>query len=140
MSARCTVTELPTARPARPGGVSFAEMTSPPDVRSLRAIKLIHTVVWAFFAASIVAIPVLAALGNLGAAWVLVAVVLVEVVIVVANGMRCPLTGVAARYTEDRRDNFDIYLPEWLARHNKTIFGALYALGVAVTAWCWLAP
>jgi hypothetical protein len=23
----------------------------------------------------------------------------------------------------DRADNFDIYLPVWLARHNKVIFG-----------------
>jgi hypothetical protein len=33
---------------------------------------------------------------------------------------------VAARYTDDRRDNFDIYLPLWLARHNKLIFGWLF--------------
>jgi hypothetical protein len=25
----------------------------------------------------------------------------------------------------------DIYLPEWLARYNKQIFGPLYAVGVA---------
>jgi hypothetical protein len=31
-----------------------------------------------------------------------------------------------ARYTDDRHYNFDIYLPEWLAKHNKSIFGALY--------------
>ena len=42
-----------------------------------------------------------------------------------------PLTAVAARYTDDRRANFDIYLPEWLARYNKQIFGPLYAMGVA---------
>jgi hypothetical protein len=35
------------------------------------------------------------------------------------NGWRCPLTDVAARYTDDRRANFDIYLPEWLARYNE---------------------
>jgi hypothetical protein len=29
-----------------------------------------------------------------------------------------------------RRDNFDIYLPLWLARRNKAIFGALFVLGV----------
>ena len=53
------------------------------------------------------------------------------------NRWRCPLTAVAARYTEDRRDNFDIYLPQWLARHNKVIFGALYCAGVvfAVARW-----
>ena len=57
------------------------------------------------------------------------------------NKFRCPLTAVAARYTDDRRDNFDIYLPEWLARHNKIIFGTLYFAGVAfaLTRWA-LAP
>jgi hypothetical protein len=49
------------------------------------------------------------------------------------------LTGIAARYTDDRRANFDIYLPEWLARHNKTIFGALYLLGLAYLLARWLA-
>ena len=42
-----------------------------------------------------------------------------------------------ARYTEDRRDNFDIYLPEWLARHNRLICGARYACGVLATALLW---
>jgi hypothetical protein len=36
---------------------------------------------------------------------------------------RLALTNVAARYTNDRRDNFDIVLPLWLARYNKIIFG-----------------
>jgi hypothetical protein len=34
-----------------------------------------------------------------------------ETVVLVLNGWRCPFTGVAARYTDDRRDNFDIFLP-----------------------------
>jgi hypothetical protein len=51
--------------------------------------------------------------------------------------MRCPLTGVAARYTDDRRDNFDIYLPLWLARYNKLIFGSLFAAGLLFTLACW---
>jgi len=50
------------------------------------------------------------------------------------NGWRCPLTDVAARYTDDRRANFDIYLPEWLARYNKQIFGPMYAVGLIVLA------
>jgi hypothetical protein len=47
------------------------------------------------------------------------------VLVLIANGGRCPLTTLAARYTMDRRDNFNIYLPEWLARHNKLIFGSI---------------
>jgi hypothetical protein len=52
--------------------------------------------------------------------------------------MRCPLTDVAARYIEDRRDNFDIYLPIWLARHNKLIFGTLFAMGMLYTLIAWV--
>ena len=52
--------------------------------------------------------------------------------LVAVNRWQCPLTAVAARYTDDRRDNFDIYLPEWLARHNKLIFGGLFAVGQVV--------
>ncbi len=104
---------------------------------SLRTVKLVHTAVWAFFAGSILAIPVLASAQRVRAAFVLIGIVLVEVVVLAVNGMRCPLTRVAARYTDDRRDNFDIYLPEWLARHNKTVFGTLYVLGIvyAVVRW-----
>ncbi len=106
-------------------------------VRALRAIKLVHTLIWAFFAGCIVAIPILALQDRLTAAAVLSGIVLVECVIILANAWRCPLTGVAARFTDDRRDNFDIYLPEWLARHNKTIFGLLYAGGVLLTLGRW---
>jgi hypothetical protein len=100
---------------------------------SLRLVKLAHTTVWAIFAGCIVAIPPLAFLGRERLASILVLVVLVEVLVLIVNGGRCPLTAVAARYTTDRRDNFDIYLPEWLARHNKLIFGSIYLFGVAAT-------
>jgi hypothetical protein len=93
---------------------------------SLRAIKVLHTIVWAFFAGCIIAIPILGFLRRYSQAAALAGVVLIEVLILVANRLRCPLTGVAARYTADRRDNFDIYLPVWVARHNKLIFGSLF--------------
>ena len=41
---------------------------------------------------------------------------------------------VAARYTDERRANFDIWLPEWLARHNQSIFGTLFVAGLVYTA------
>ena len=52
--------------------------------------------------------------------------VLVECAILACNRGRCPLTSLARRYTDERRDNSDIYLPLWLARNNKVIFGALF--------------
>ena len=68
---------------------------------------------------------------------VLIALVSVEVLILAVNRFRCPLTDVAARYTEDRRDNFDIFLPLWIARYNKQIFGTLFAGGILVTLLKW---
>jgi hypothetical protein len=54
------------------------------------------------------------------------------------NRMKCPLTDVAARYTDDRNANFDIYLPLWLARYNKHIFGPLFFGGMVLTILLWL--
>lgn len=104
---------------------------------ALHRVKLLHTAIWAFFAACILAIPLAAAAGRFSLAIVLIGVVAVEVVVLLANGFRCPLTGVAARYTEQRQDNFDIYLPLWLARYNKQIFGALYLAGIAYALVLW---
>jgi hypothetical protein len=101
---------------------------------ALLAIKTVHTVVWAMLVAAIVAVPVLARLEAWAPVAVLVGVVAVECIVLAANGMRCPLTALAARYTDDRRANFDIWLPEWLARHNKWIFGSLFALGLGYAA------
>ena len=100
-------------------------------------MKVTHTIAWAFFAGCIFAIPVFAWRGSFNGAVVLIAIVFVEVVIIVVNNWRCPLTGVAARYTDDRRDNFDIYLPLWLARHNKVIFGWLFVAGLIFTLARW---
>ena len=109
-------------------------------VQSLHAVRLVHTLAWALFAACTVALPFVAWAGDFETAGALIGLVLVEVAILVANGMRCPLTDVAERYTNDRAANFDIYLPLWLARHNKEVFGWLFVAGLVwtLTRW-WLA-
>jgi hypothetical protein len=104
---------------------------------ALRLVKAAHTLIWAFFAGCILAVPVAAWARRFDWAVLLAAVVFVEVFIIVTNRWRCPLTDVAARHTADRADNFDIYLPLWLARHNKTVFGTLYVVGLLVTLARW---
>jgi hypothetical protein len=121
--------------------------TMPPDAMlanrqpssraKLRAIKIAHTAVWAVFAGCIVALPLMAWRKKFVAAAVLIAVVLVEVLVLLVNRLKCPLTDVAARYTDDRRDNFDIYLPLWLARYNKQVFGSLFVFGMLFTYLMW---
>ena len=80
----------------------------------LTLIKLSHTVIWAFFAGCILVLPLAGLKRRFDWALALTAVVLLECVILMANRGRCPLTGMAAKFTEDRTDNFR-YLPARLA-------------------------
>lgn len=99
---------------------------------ALRAVKLLHTLAWAFFASCVVAIPLLTFHGRDRLARGAAAAVLVEVLILARSGWVCPLTPIAARYTADRRPNFDIYLPVALARYNKEVFGSIFVLDLCV--------
>ena len=104
---------------------------------ALLTVKLAHSAAWAVFAGCIVALPVAAYLGKFTLALVLIGCVAVEIAVLALNQWACPLTAVAARYTSDRRDNFDIFLPAWLARYNKQVFGGLFAAGLLYTAIQW---
>ena len=105
--------------------------------RKLLAIKTFHTLAWAFFAGCIVAIPFVVHANQFRIAALLIVVVCLEVLVIALNQGHCPLTAVAARYTFDRKDNFDIFLPVWLARHNKAIFGSLFVGALVYTLIRW---
>ena len=107
-------------------------------IPDLTRIKLLHTMIWLFFAGSIVAIPFAGAFRHFQWAAVLSGLVLVECAVLAVNRGRCPLTDLAARYTDQRADNFDIYLPLWLARWNKQIFGTLFGLAEVFVLSRWL--
>lgn len=106
--------------------------------RMLWLIRLLHTAIWAVFAGSILLIPVATAVGDLRLGLWLSLFVCIEVVVLLVNGMRCPLTDLAGRYTEERPDGFDILLPPWLARNNKLIFGTLWVAAEAFLVARWL--
>ena len=105
-------------------------MTDTAQTAAPAATKAVHTVVRAFLAGCIVAIPVASWRSRHRGAVRLAAVVLAEVVAV--DGRRCPLTAVAARDTPGRRDTFDISLPLWLARYTRQVVGALHVRAAAV--------
>lgn len=105
--------------------------------QSLTLIKLAHTAIWAVMAAAIVTLPIVAVRGRFRLALWLTALIVVECAVLALNGGRCPLTDLAARFTPDRSANFDIYLPLWVAEHNKIIFGWLFVVGEVVFLWQW---
>jgi len=70
---------------------------------------------------------------------ILTGLVLLESGVLALNRSRCPLSDLAQYFTADRADNFDIYLPNWLARYNKGIFGVWFIAGELVVLGYWLA-
>lgn len=99
----------------------------------LTLLKTVHTIIWIVMATANVTAFYLAFVGSFNT-WFFLAVTLlgIEVVIIAANSWHCPLTKVMAKYTPDRRANFDIYLPEWLARNNIKGFSLLIALEIVI--------
>lgn len=104
----------------------------------LVTIKLVHTCVWAVLVAAILALPVCGWVGRFDFVVAITVLIGLEGLVLALNRGACPLTSIAARYTDDRRPNFDIYLPLWLAEHNKTVFSVLFAAGEVVALARWL--
>jgi hypothetical protein len=113
-----------------------------PSVRStvLTLIKVLHTAVWGLLAGSILVLPIAALLHHLDWALLISVIIVIECGVLALNGGRCPLTDWAAHYTDQRSDNFDIFLPNWLARYNKAIFGTMFVVNELIVLWCWLKP
>ena len=97
----------------------------------LLIIKITHTVIWIFFN-FVMGYLLFAVLTNRIDHWVWLglAAFVVEGIVLLVYGMMCPLTVMARKYSDSSKDNFDIFLPNWLAKYNKTIYTSF--LGIIV--------
>jgi hypothetical protein len=95
----------------------------------LTIIKIIHTLVWIFFNVVIFYL-FFAVVTNKIDKWVWIGLgsFLVEGIVLIIFKNMCPLTIVARRYSDSEKDNFDIYLPVWLAKYNKLIYSGFLGL------------
>ncbi|MDB5271298.1 MAG: hypothetical protein JWP58_4338 [Hymenobacter sp.] len=102
----------------------------------LRLIRIIHTLVWAFFVA-VIGYVLYSGLANklTTYTWVASGLVLAEGGVLLLFHGRCPLTILARKYSHSERANFDIFLPEWLARHNQVVFTIIYAVGLVLVGY-----
>lgn len=105
----------------------------------IKLIKLIHTIIWAIMAFGCIYI-LYAGLTNTFNMLLYVSLVLVigESVVLIFNKWTCPLTPLAEKYTNDRNPNFGIYLPNWLAKYNKEIFGVIFSIGLILVIINWI--
>lgn len=96
-------------------------------------IKILHTLIWIFMASCVMVVLAAGVFGFINA-WVYgaIGIIFFEGIILLIFNWKCPLTIVAQKYTENREDNFDIFLPKILAKHNKTIFTTMFIVGLVL--------
>jgi|SRR3989339_158017 len=97
----------------------------------IKIIKFTHTIIWVIMAFSSFYI-LYAGITKTFNIILFISIILlfIETIVLLFNRWSCPLTPLAEKYTSDRNDNFDIYLPNWLAKYNKIIFGLIFIIGM----------
>jgi len=93
------------------------------QINKLTRIKLIHTLIWIFFNVVIFYLAYAVIVGDIDKwVWIGLGLFAIEGLILILFKMKCPLTVIARKYSDSTKDNFDIFLPNWLARYNKLIY------------------
>jgi len=96
---------------------------------NLTAIKIVHTLIWAFFNVVLFYMAYAVIVNKIDIfVWIGIALVVMEGIVLLMFKRMCPLTIMARRYSDSEKDNFDIYLPNWLAKYNKLIYTTFFAL------------
>jgi len=99
----------------------------------LLGIKLIHTIIWAYFVFVIFYILYSGITNRVNTfTWIGIGFIIGEGFVLLVFKMFCPLTLIAHKYSDSQKDNFDIFLPNWLAKNNKLIFTSLFIAGLMI--------
>ncbi len=99
-------------------------------------IKLVHSVIFFFMVICLCFILYAAVTGTYN--WILVVAlgaIVLEGIILILNRWQCPLTNLAKKYGDEKGTITDIFLPAWLAPYTFIIFGAFFAVGIALLAF-----
>ena len=94
-------------------------------------VKTIHTFIWAIMASAVLYVVYcgLTDKRNL-LLWVSIGLIIFEGIALLLNKWDCPITSIAKKYTHDRKDNFDICLPNFIAKYSKRVFILLFIIGM----------
>jgi hypothetical protein len=92
-------------------------------------LKIIHTLIWIFFNVVLFYMAYAVIVNKIDKyVWIGIGLILLEGLVLLIFGKMCPLTVLARRYSYSTKDNFDIYLPNWLAKYNKLIYTTLFVI------------
>lgn len=102
----------------------------------LIVVKVVHTLIWIFFNV-VIFYMLYAVLQNKIDRWLWIGygLVLLEGLTLLLFKFFCPLTLIARKYSDSTKDNFDIYLPNWLARYTKVIYTSIMVIISILTVY-----
>jgi hypothetical protein len=96
-------------------------------------VKILHTIIWLFFNVVIFYLLYAVIINKIDRwIWICIGLIVLEGIILVIFKKVCPVTIMARKYSDSQKDNFDIYLPEWLARNNKLIYTVIVIIAVVI--------
>ncbi len=99
----------------------------------LTIVKTIHTLIWIFFNIVIFYLLYAVIVDKIDKwIWICLGFILLECIILIVFKRICPVTVIARKYSDSTKDNFDIYLPNWLAKHNKLIYTSIVIVAVVI--------
>lgn len=102
----------------------------------LVTVKIIHTLIWIFFNVVIFYSLYAVLINKIDKwLWICLGIILLEGFVLILFGKKCPITLVARKYSDSMKDNFDIYLPNWLAKYNKSIYSSIVFIVLIILTW-----
>lgn len=92
-------------------------------------IKTTHTLIWIFFNITLFYMAYEVITNKIDALFYMgIGLIFLEFLVLLYFKMICPLTIMARKYSNSTKENFDIYLPNCLAKYNKQIYTSFFIL------------
>jgi hypothetical protein len=112
------------------------EMENEDSHNFLPLIKTVHTLIWVFFNCVIVHLFYAAIADKVSVlTFIGIGLVVAEGLLLMLFANHCPLTLIARKYSTNSAANFDICLPEWLAKYNKLIYTCILGIIIIITIY-----
>ena len=100
-------------------------------LRSIVFIRSVHTVIFVFMSGALAVLLYEVIAGKITMmTWIAVALFLIEGIVLIANGWKCPLTSYAESLGSPHGQVTDIFLPKWFADRVFQIYGTLLAVAL----------
>lgn len=96
-------------------------------------IKGLHTLIWIFYNIVIFYLLYAVIINRIDKwVWICLGLIALEGIILFVFKNLCPVTLIARNYSQSKKDNFDIYIPNWLAKYNKKIYSAIVLIAIVI--------